>query len=751
MTKQATDRTIRQDRKHADVQMTGTNKQAKTFIWKGATGAVLVLLAAVMAFLFVNGLSGYGDAAFLTAYVSKPVRMLLVLSMCVFLALFYGAAWKMLKRCKDSTLRVITVVLCVFAVLLQLFFLFYYRSSYLYDSAAVTGAASSLAQTRQVAEDAFYYMSVYPNQNAFVVMTMLLWKFGRMLSIPAGSIPILLNFVNLLCIDISVILIFATIRIWKENCSRAAQTFLLLLIVMHPFLYIGVSYYYTMTLSMPFLTAVLYLAVRRLHRPESFRFSHAVIWGVLFAAGYLLRATTVIVMVAAIICLLLARKWNRRDFAAVLVAIACIVGLGKINTAIVGIDTTDSAFPVTHWLMMSLTSPGNHNAEDEAFTASFATGKEKREAVKARYLEKMTQLGPSGLAKLVPAKIKNTWGDGANGYPHFLKNCLRTGAGYTYIFGDHNDFVILYHQGYYLLQLFVICAAACMDVRSGKQNAFLFQLSLLGAVLFYVLWETGAQYSLAFWSLLLLLTIDGISRFLPDLYENGYGSALPGKERPGIAAIWVAAGLFSALFLAVFFWKKMPVFTGQTQTFSTPAASQMMANHELPVSDGDVFVQNFTASGPFNRLICQFRNDSGESDAVYRIRLCGGKAGEIGSWDIAAQGQPYNGAAICTFDGVTQWKDETFSIEISKISGQKENNLRFVTFRMGEYDAYPLGKCVLSGEELGQDLLFEAAYVSESAYTTRKRYTIFAIASVLLYTIVTITFWMENQKCRKFQ
>ena len=44
-----------------------------------------------------------------------------------------------------------------------------------------------------------------------------------------------------------------------------------------------------------------------------------------------------------------------------------------------------------------------------------------------------------------------------------------------------------------------------------------------------------------------------------------------------------------------------------------------------------------------------------------------------------------------------------------------------------------------------------AAYVSESAYTTRKRYTIFAIASVLLYTIVTITFWMENQKCRKFQ
>ena len=74
-----------------------------------------------------------------------------------------------------------------------------------------------------------------------------------------------------------------------------------------------------------------------------------------------------------------------------------------------GIDTTDTAFPATHWIMMSMTSPGCHNEEDEAFTASFTTREEKQRAVEERLVEKVKALGIPGLVRLLSDKVDYTW------------------------------------------------------------------------------------------------------------------------------------------------------------------------------------------------------------------------------------------------------------------------------------------------------------------------------------------------------
>jgi hypothetical protein len=106
---------------------------------------------------------------------------------------------------------------------------------------------------------------------------------------------------------------------------------------------------------------------------------------------------------------------------------------------------------------------------------------------------------------------------------------------------------------------------------------------------------------------------------------------------------------------------------------------------------------------------------------------------------------------VYAFDAVKPAAGEEFRLTIKKTAGSAENNLRFVTYKMGQYDAYPNGSCLLDGKELAQDMLLSASFVSETPYTTIKRYTVFAIGIILLYTVTTIIFWTEEKRCRRFR
>lgn len=103
-----------------------------------------------------------------------------------------------------------------------------------------------------------------------------------------------------------------------------------------------------------------------------------VILGLVVGFGYLLRATTMIPFIAVIACLLFLGRLQKRDLLAAAVAVLTIAGISAGNRQYIGLDTKDTAFPLTHWVMMSMTSPGSHNEADETYTASFPTAEEKR-------------------------------------------------------------------------------------------------------------------------------------------------------------------------------------------------------------------------------------------------------------------------------------------------------------------------------------------------------------------------------------
>lgn len=206
-----------------------------------------VFLGLVVLELIVHGLVDYADATFLFQTQKKPVLALLCLFMTAFLLLVFSVCRRLTENLTLRKAKMVSALLLVPAFALQIYMLFYYRSSYLFDNAFVTGGASALAMDGQVAKEAVYYLSVYPNQNAYAVLTAVLWKLGTAAGISRAAMPLLLNCVNLVFLDTAAVLFLLTVSAYKKRTPGSFVRILFLLLC-NPFLYIGVSYYYTITL-----------------------------------------------------------------------------------------------------------------------------------------------------------------------------------------------------------------------------------------------------------------------------------------------------------------------------------------------------------------------------------------------------------------------------------------------------------------------------------------------------------------------
>ena len=683
-----------------------------------------VFLGLVVLELIVHGLVDYADATFLFQTQKKPVLALLCLFMTAFLLLVFSVCRRLTENLTLRKAKMVSALLLVPAFALQIYMLFYYRSSYLFDNAFVTGGASALAMDGQVAKEAVYYLSVYPNQNAYAVLTAVLWKLGTAAGISRAAMPLLLNCVNLVFLDTAAVLFLLTVSAYKKRTPGSFVRILFLLLC-NPFLYIGVSYYYTITLSMPFVMGILYLYVRFLRKKEKHPYVILVILGLVVGFGYLLRATTMIPFIAVIACLLFLGRLQKRDLLAAAVAVLTIAGISAGNRQYIGLDTKDTAFPLTHWVMMSMTSPGSHNEADETYTASFPTAEEKKAADRERLAEKLQAMTVGDLLSLVHAKVENTWGRRSNGYPVYLENCLRTDGLYPYLFGDHKDFVILYHQGYYLCLLLGIFYDLLRTVRKKQWDSYVFQLTFLGAVLFYLLWETGSQYSLPFLLVLQFLAENGVEQW-EEAVVSDRGKTC--NLQRSICLVLLAG-------LLVFAIGNYSVFTGQTQEYTHPVVMQLLANEELSIGK-EKLLQTFEASQPFDRVIFQWRNDDSSSDAVYEAVLAS-ETGVIAEEEITGAGQPYNGATVLSFPTVTPDGTQMYTLSIRKKSGTDE--LRFITYSMGYYDAYAGGTLTLGGQELTKDLLLSVSRTEIKTYTTTKRYwafTAFFIAALAVLFVL---------------
>lgn len=743
-----------------------------------------ILLAFFVAVTMIKAFYSYPDAEFLNRTQSKTMLIFLAGSMAVFLFLILRQIYYLLAKANETVLFIICVSIPVLMLAGQLVFLIYYRSLYMWDSAYVVGAASSLLSQHKVAGEALYYLSIYPNQNMFTVMTEALLWFGQLFGMNGSEQILLCNAFNMISLDVAIGFALLIVRRIHPTMSRHKWAFLWVILSLQPFFYMGVSYYYTITLSMPWFMAFLYLSLNLFlpkYREEDFVFDDtlqgndktkkivcsllkAVAAGLCFTVGYLFRATTIIPLVAVLFSMFLLPvhaavkdreqfRWHKVAISAVVVFVAVLSFL-LIKPALaneVEIDTKDSAFPMTHWMMMSMTSPGCHNAEDEAYTASFATKDEKQAAVWQRMQEKADQMDFYDWMDLFSDKISNTWASGANSYVLFMENCLHMDGIYAVVFGNHKDFMILYHQGMHILLLLGILFSCIWQIRQKEERhegIFLLQLCLLGGFLFYLLWETGGQYSLVFFLLMVLLSLEGYQHLSEERAAFPYRLRLvnqessvietKGQKKDILAIAYSVAGFASILTLLIFLAGNADIFTKESTIYTDPVVNQLLANESVTLKD-EVLLQSFRTNDSFNQIAFQWRNPmGGENDAVYEVTLQDMTGKEYWQQEIVASNQGYNGAFLYGFEQINPEGTTEYQLRIQKTAGSEENTLEFVTYSCGNYDVYPYGRLSMGDTVQSGDLLLQVTNQREATYTTGKRYFFFLGLCMIIFLFLEI-------------
>lgn len=719
---------------------------------KGFVILSMAFLLLVYFLLFLYGLFHYEDAGYLFSFERKICIPILCGIFLTFFLLLYLCAGRLFSRCSQKALKILCALFGIGALLIQGYFLFYIRSYYKWDSGFVVGAAASLAKEGRVADEALYYLSVYPNQNTFVLITSLLVKAGDFLGIATADRPLLFNLFNTLCLDIAIALTFPILKKCGMKLPLWKCTQILLLMLCNPFLYLGVSYYYTITLSLPLTQGFLYFALSALKEEKEIRHraTEGILGGILLGIGYELRATAIIFAIAFGITFIW-KAWEggkkklkqNLTYICIVGLAACIAagGLAKIQKAYIGLDTTDTAFPATHWLMMSLTMPGGHNEEDETYTASYLTAAEKKAAVMKRLSEKLETMSGEDYVTLVKTKLTRTFGNGLNGYPTFLSEAFRTDGLYEWIFGSRKDVAVLWHQGFYLFMLLGVLIGGAALIKSlfaktgGQQIPFFFlALILVGALLFYILWEAGEQYSVPFMTVMWMAGLLG--------WQELSTLPLTAKRQAGLLSL---TAFLAAAFILVWGIFRFDEMTESPASYSHPVAVQILANGSYAVDDGEMLVQEIEAGEAFNRLIIQWRNPAqGESSARYQVALYEKESKTtVFETEILGAGTGYNGAGIYDLDGSIP--AGSYELVMEKTGGKPSDDLEFVYYDMYGYQAYPGGSLYIIADgkktQLESSMLFSISAERESPYMQKIPYVIFV--SILFLIFLFTGFWCK--------
>lgn len=311
-------------------------------------------------------------------------------------------------------------------------------------------------------------------------------------------------FVNSVLIAATAVTVSLVCR--KISGSRVALMSLVLFLICLPFYFMSAAFY-TDSLSMlfPVLFYYLYLCYKESEKNKS-RVIYLAFMGISLTIGMMIKFTVVIVLIAVIIDAALSLPWKK-----VLLILAVSLMFYGASTSIYNHNIyknyiSDEQYqnlktPYWHWIMMGLQNNGYYSPEDYEYTRSYPVD-ERSGACRKKALERVKELGFSGLFKLWTNKAIVCFGDGTYALSDFLDD---TPANET---GIHD--YVLYAGKYYakyqhastgiliLLYLLAICGAIKDIIGKFKneeeRSKLAPRLAMLGIVCFLLIWETSGRY-----------------------------------------------------------------------------------------------------------------------------------------------------------------------------------------------------------------------------------------------------------------
>lgn len=466
-------------------------------------------------------------------------EFLTVLLSAGFLVMIFQWLYKELK----NTGRRISLILFLGIMVMQgLFLIFVSHPMVISDAARVQNEALAMVKWNHGKMNmANSYLQQYTNNHFVVILFYYFYKILSVLGITQVWIPTIL--LNMFCIDLGI---YITYRTAKRLKGVAGGNLVLLFFLLSPTTYVWLTTAYTNTFSFPFVMAILYLCLwLRGGEPNGKNIVKCVLLGFVTVVGYFVRPTTILPIIAMFLFsavkffaepMLIKKKemrtwnpdWNltkrvseKRNtiIKAAIVLVVCGLtwtGCQMLMNRHIEKEKITGNFPVVHWIMMGLNerTGGGFAGEDVDYTKSFEGIEAKKEADIARLKERILDMGPSRLTLHAFVKMARVWAMGdddalpkssyAHDYPVLYERFM----------GSNNGWFIVYMQAFRMSIFLMLCISVFRQLRRKKcQELFLYTLTFLGAVIFFLIWEANMKYNICFMGICFLLMADGTEAF----------------------------------------------------------------------------------------------------------------------------------------------------------------------------------------------------------------------------------------------
>ena len=677
--------------------------------------SILILLG-LSAIVFVQSVSNFTLLDHLEDIMRpRSLSLTLIFGAALFIALFLLIG-KLLSKLSSKNQLFLTAGIAILGVIVQYFLLFHIQAVLRYDHLRVFDGGLEILNTGHLsltANDGYY--GLYPFNISIAAFNSIILRIVKLFGIAEKYYLLSLQCVYLFLIVLGV---FFSRKIVRILYSIKHATLFALLAVTNPMLYVCAMGCYTTTLMLPLLMGTMFLFI--LFRKEQ-DFRKKLFWGFLAGAalafGSRLRATVFISGIALVIYLIIRKKSEssiRHTFKQASILI-CTVLLGALlsfggftayqNTFITE-DYSDTQMPVIYYLMFAMNpgSKGSYNEDDFAMISQYETLEEKNEASIQVIKERLKNYGVSGTLSLAKEKLKKTWSDGIEDYREFLTTSRNYGKLHSYIAGEHSDFFALYAHIYNVAILALLCVAVVYALRKKCDSACYFiLLTLLGGMVFHILWEAFYYYSFGFSMLLLIPASESIG----NLSEKRYSPHTAGGI--GIVAF---AGLFLFLMPAI---KELAAIEFKHNDYAV--VQDMSLGECKPLYKGDVITQTFIADRPFNHIGVKAYNDAGAAnESIYRMELLSADGNVLSHRDFIGAEAENGGYCYLKFDDIVPNGKETYLIQLTPLHTTETSVLMFGYYNTHQYDIYSDGIMTGLNSDARTDLAFTVFQRITSGY-----------------------------------
>lgn len=677
--------------------------------------SILILLG-LSAIVFVQSLSNFTLLDYLGNVMSpKKLSITLIFGAALFISLFLLIG-KLLSKLSTKNQLFLTAGIAILGVMIQYFLLFHIQAILRYDHLRVFDGGLEILNTGHLsltANDGYY--GLYPFNISIATFNSIILRIVKLLGIAEKHYLLSLQCVYLFLIDLGVFFSWKIVRILY---SVKHATLFALLAVTNPMLYVCAMGCYTTTLMLPLLMGTMLLFILFL-KEQDFRkkWLFGFLAGAALAFGSRLRATVFISGIALVIYLVIRKKADasiRRSIKQITL-LTCTVLLGALlsfggftayqNTFITE-DYSDTQMPVIYYLMFAMNpgSKGSYNEDDFTMISQYETLEEKNEASIQVIKERLKNYGVSGTLSLAKEKLKKTWSDGIEDYREFLTTSRNYGKIHSYLAGEHSDFFALYAHIYNVAVLAMLCVAVVYALRKKCDSACYFiLLTLLGGMVFHILWEAFYYYSFGFSMLLLIPASESIG----NLSEKQYTPHTAG----GIGIV-TFTGLLLLLVPAI---KEMDAAEYKHNDYAV--VQDMSLGECEPLYKGNVITQTFIADRPFNRLGVKVYNDTGTSnESIYRMELLSSNGDILSHREFIGAEAENGGYCYLKFDDIIPNAKETYMIRLTPLHTTEENVLMFGYYNTHQYDIYSDGFMTGLNSDDKSDLAFMAFLNVNSNY-----------------------------------